>query len=164
MTRAGHTDCCSRSQTPMSLHPATGLVPALTFFFFFPEILHTVQHAFRIRFSEKGGLARGSRVQPWLEKQGITSHRAGLRHHLFDKACAIPQRRTRLCQVPGQSSLFTWSREAPGFSAGAILIGKGQIGTRKHGPCRELHVSPRCHRAPLSLNPARKRDALFPQG
>lgn len=97
---------------------------------------------------------------------------ASIRHPCWAKTPPVCQRSvpspsaaraSARCQ--GKAHCSPGPREAPGFPAGAILIGRGRSGhASTASPCRELHVSPRCRRAPLSLNPARKRDALFPQG
>lgn len=126
------------------------------------SIARIPDQVFRERRIGKGG----SWVQPGHEKQGI------IRHPCWAKAPPVWQRSvpspsgarvSARCQ--GKAHCSPGPREAPGFPAGAILIGRGRSGhASTASPCRELHVSPRCHRAPLSLNPARKSDALFPQG
>lgn len=164
VTRAGHTDCCSRSQTPVSLHPATRGCSSTDFFFFFKK--SSTQHNTHSRsgFRRKEDWQGGHGFSHGLRNKASSATRAGLRRHLFDKGLCHPPAPHAPLPGAGQSSQFTWSKGGTRLLSRRHPYRKGQTGTRKHSPCRELHVSPRCHRAPLSLNPAHKRDALFPQG
>lgn len=85
------------------------------------------------------------------EEMTLSNTRARARCHLFDKGPAVPWRRTRLCQVPGQSSQSTWSKGGTAFlSRRHPYLQGAEPGT----PTRPLQgtprfsnaaTSPRCH-------------------
>lgn len=96
-----------------------------------------------------------------LRNKASSATRAGLRHHLSDKGLCHPPAPHASLPGAGQSSQFTWSKGGTGLLSRRHPYRKGQTGTRKHSPAGN---STFLHRAPLSLNSAHKRDALFPEG
>lgn len=150
----------SDTSVPAPCH--TGLFPHRFFFFKKSSTQHNTHS--RSGFRRKEDWQGGHGFSHGLRNKASSATRAGLRHHLFDKGLCHPPAPHAPLPGAGQSSQFTWSKGGTRLLSRRHPYRKGQTGTRKHSPCRELHVSPRCHRAPLSLNPAHKRDALFPQG
>lgn len=122
MTRAGHTDCCSRSRTPVSLHPATGAVPAQTFFFKKSSTQHSTHSGSGVRTKEDWQGGHG--FSHGMRNKAPSDTRAGLRHHLFDKGLCHPP--ASHAPLPGARSKLTVhlvqgrhraSQQAPSLSA-----------------------------------------------